>query len=70
MVTLNPCRIGKDTQMLRWALAFFILALIAGVLGFGGFAGDMAYIAKIFVLIFVVLLVISLIFGRGNVPAV
>ncbi|QEH32860.1 hypothetical protein OJF2_13450 [Aquisphaera giovannonii] len=56
--------------MLRWALAFFILALVAGLLGFGGFAGDMAYIAKIFVFIFLVLFVISLIFGRGGVPAV
>jgi uncharacterized membrane protein YtjA (UPF0391 family) len=33
--------------MLRWAIAFAILALVAGVLGFGGLTGDFAYIAKI-----------------------
>ncbi len=33
--------------MLRWAITFAILALIAGVLGFGGLAGDFSYIAQI-----------------------
>jgi uncharacterized membrane protein YtjA (UPF0391 family) len=33
--------------MIRWALAFAILALVAGVLGFGNMAGDFALIAKI-----------------------
>lgn len=50
--------------MIRWAITFAILALIAGVLGFGGLAGDFAYIAKVLLLIFVVLFVISLIVGR------
>jgi uncharacterized membrane protein YtjA (UPF0391 family) len=56
--------------MLRWAIIFAVLALIAGVLGFGGLAGDFSYIAKILLLIFVVLLVVSLIFGRGSGPPV
>ena len=34
--------------MLPWAIVFAIIALLAGVLGFGGLAGDFAYIAKIF----------------------
>jgi len=50
--------------MLRWALAFAILALIAGVLGFGGLAGDFAYLAKILLFVFLVLFIVSLIFGR------
>jgi uncharacterized membrane protein YtjA (UPF0391 family) len=50
--------------MLRWAIAFAILALIAGVLGFGNLAGDFSYIAKILLLIFGVLFVVSLLFGR------
>jgi uncharacterized membrane protein YtjA (UPF0391 family) len=54
--------------MLRWALAFAILALIAGVLGFGGLAGDFAYLAKILLFVFLVLFIVSLIFGR-RVPA-
>lgn len=56
--------------MLRWAITFFVLALIAGVLGFGGLEGDLAGIAKIFVLIFLVLFVVSLIFGRSTAPVV
>jgi uncharacterized membrane protein YtjA (UPF0391 family) len=54
--------------MLRWALAFAILALVAGVLGFGGLAGDFAYLAKILLFVFLVLFIVSLIFGRRGVP--
>jgi len=56
--------------MLRWAILFFVLALIAGVLGFGGLSGDLSYIAKIMVFIFLVLFIVSLIFGRTSPPAV
>ncbi len=56
--------------MLRWAIAFFVLAIIAGFLGFGGLQGDLAYIAKILVFVFLVLFVVSLIFGRSGPPAV
>lgn len=53
--------------MLRWALAFFILAIIAAALGFGGLAGTSMDIAKFLALIFVVLFVIALIVGRSVV---
>lgn len=58
--------------MLGWALAFFILALIAAFLGFFALAGLAASIAKILLLAFVVLLVISLLSGalRGRPPPV
>ncbi len=36
--------------MLRWALAFFVIAIIAAILGFGGIAVAAAGIAKDFVL--------------------
>ncbi len=52
--------------MLRWAIVFAILALVAGVLGFGGLAGDFAYIARILIFVFLVLFVVSLILGRGR----
>jgi uncharacterized membrane protein YtjA (UPF0391 family) len=55
--------------MIRWAILFAILALVAGVLGFGGIAGDFAFIARILLFVFVILLIVSLIFGRGA-PAV
>lgn len=50
--------------MLNWALTFLIVALIAGALGFGGIAGTATEIAKILFGVFLVLFVISLIFGR------
>jgi len=56
--------------MIRWAITFAILALIAGVLGFGGLAGDFSYIAKILLFVFIVLLIVSAVLGRGRGPVV
>jgi uncharacterized membrane protein YtjA (UPF0391 family) len=50
--------------MLRWALAFLVMALIAAVLGFGGIAGTFAFFAKVLFFVFLVLFVVSLIAGR------
>lgn len=54
--------------MLRWALIFLIVGLIAGVLGFTSIAGASIAIAKtlfyIFILIFLVLLIAGVITGR------
>ena len=47
--------------MLRWALIFLVVALVAGVLGFGGIAGTSMGIAKILAMIFVVLFLVSLV---------
>lgn len=58
--------------MLGWALAFFIIAIIAGVFGFGGIAAGAASIAQILFWAFVVLFVLSLILGlarRGDAAA-
>ena len=49
--------------MLRWALAFFIIALIAAVFGFGGIALAAAGIAKILFFIFLVLFLVALVSG-------
>ncbi len=46
--------------MLRWALTFLVVALIAGVLGFTGIAGTAASIAVILFWVFVALFVLSL----------
>lgn len=51
--------------MLRWAIAFAIIAIIAAALGFGGLADTSAYIAKFLALVFLVLFVLALIVGRG-----
>jgi len=50
--------------MLGWALTFLVIALIAGVLGFGVVAGTAASIAKILFFVFLVLFVIGLLMGR------
>lgn len=51
--------------MLSWALAFFVIALIAGVLGFGVVAGTAATIAKVCFFLFLVLFIISLFTGKS-----
>jgi len=50
--------------MLHYAIVFFIIALAAAVLGFGGIAGAAAGIAKILFFVFIVLFAISFIMGR------
>lgn len=55
--------------MLKWALIFLVISLVAGALGFTGLAAGAARIAKIlfgiFLTIFVVLLVIALLIGEA-----
>ena len=54
--------------MLGWVVTFLVIALIAGVLGFGGIAGASIEIAKIIFFIALVLFVVSLVLGsfRGR----
>ncbi len=53
--------------MLNYALAFLLIAIIAGVLGFGVVAGTAALFARVLFLIFLVLFVVSLL--RGKKPS-
>jgi uncharacterized membrane protein YtjA (UPF0391 family) len=46
--------------MLNWAITFFVVALIAAVLGFTGVAVAAAGIAKLLFVVFLVLFLISL----------
>ncbi len=50
--------------MLSWSVVFLIIALIAAALGFGGIAGTAVGIAKILFFVFIVLFIVSLLFGR------
>jgi len=58
--------------MLRWALIFFIIALVAGAFGMYNTEGTAMWIARFLAVVFVVLFVISLIAGRRviNGPSV
>lgn len=49
--------------MLRYALIFFVVALIAALFGFGGIAAGATEIAKILFFIFLVLFIVSLVAG-------
>ena len=55
--------------MLRWALIFLVLGLVAGALGFTGVAGTAVGIAEVlfflFLAIFVVMLILGLTVYRG-----
>jgi uncharacterized membrane protein YtjA (UPF0391 family) len=50
--------------MLNWAVTFFVIAIVAAVLGFTSIAGSAIDIAKILFFVFLVLAVLSFIFGR------
>ncbi len=56
--------------MLSWALTFLVIALIAAALGFGGIAGSAVGIAKILFVVFLILFVVSLLFGGLRRPMV
>ena len=56
--------------MLRWAIGFLVLALVAALFGFGGLAATSAGIAQtlfyLFLLVFLVTLVLGLIASGGR----
>ena len=53
--------------MLRYALLFLVVAIVAGLFGFTGVAVAASEIAKVLFFIFIVLFVVSLFFGlRGE----
>ena len=55
--------------MLKWALIFFVISIIAGIFGFTGIAAGTATIAKwlffIAVAIFVVFLILAFVAGQA-----
>jgi uncharacterized membrane protein YtjA (UPF0391 family) len=56
----------EDRVMFGWVVTFLIVALIAGILGFGGVAGASIEIAKIIFFIAVVLFLISAVVGLAR----
>ena len=49
--------------MLRYAVIFFIIAIIAAVFGFGGIAAGATEIAKVLFFIFIVIFLVTLLMG-------
>lgn len=57
--------------MLAWSIAFFVIAIIAALFGFGGIADGAADIGKILFVVFLVLTVLTFLFGgwrRRSLP--
>ena len=52
--------------MLSWVATFLVIALIAGILGFGGIAGASVEIAKAIFFIAVLLFLISAVVGLAR----
>lgn len=54
--------------MLRWALIFFVISIVAAIFGFGGISDAASDVAQvlfyIFLGVFVLMLVLGLIAGR------
>jgi uncharacterized membrane protein YtjA (UPF0391 family) len=46
-----------ESQMLSWALFFFIVEVVAALFGFGGIAGSFAVIFQVLFVVFLVLFV-------------
>ncbi|MEN2413268.1 DUF1328 domain-containing protein [Flavobacterium mesophilum] len=53
--------------MTHWTITFIILALIAGILGFGEIGNDGSFIGKAFFVIFIILTYITVIIGKIKV---
>jgi uncharacterized membrane protein YtjA (UPF0391 family) len=53
-----------ETIMLSWAILFLIIALVAGIFGFGLLGATAMGFAKILFFVFLVVFIVSLVLGR------
>jgi uncharacterized membrane protein YtjA (UPF0391 family) len=56
----------QEIFMLNYAVIFFLIALVASFMGFGGVAGMSAQFGWFFAIVAIVLLVFGAIRGRGG----
>jgi uncharacterized membrane protein YtjA (UPF0391 family) len=67
MAAYGPASEDQSTivryRMLRYAAIFFVIALVAALFGFGGIAAGAVEIAKVLFFIFLVLFLVSLVWG-------
>jgi uncharacterized membrane protein YtjA (UPF0391 family) len=54
----------RGANMFSWAIAFFVIALVAAIFGFGGLAASAAGIAQIIFIVALIMAIVSLIAGR------
>ena len=63
MVLLVQSLLWEKSIMLKWALIFAVVAIIAGLFGFTGIAAGAAAIAKFLFVVFLILCVVFLVLG-------
>ena len=64
---MPPTTLLRGYAMLRWALIFFVVAIVAAIFGFGGVAGEAAWIGKVLLVVFLILAIVSVLMGRRTV---
>lgn len=55
--------------MLRYAIIFLLVAILAAIFGFGGIAADAVWIARVLCFVFLALFAAAVILGRRTPPA-
>jgi uncharacterized membrane protein YtjA (UPF0391 family) len=53
----------RAMTLLKWALLFFVVSIVAGILGFTGVAAASADIARVLFYIFMIIFVVLLLLG-------
>lgn len=56
----------KGRDMLSWAITFFVIAIIAALLGFSGIAGTAVNIAWILAVLGIIAAIAFFVMGRGR----
>ena len=56
----------RRSDMLYWALVFLVVAIVAGLLGFGAVAFAAAGMAKVLFFVFLILFILSLVRHLGR----
>ena len=54
-------------MILSWVVIFFIIAIIAGLFGFGGIAHDSAWVAKALFILFLALFLFTFLQDNGYI---
>jgi uncharacterized membrane protein YtjA (UPF0391 family) len=64
VLMLSARRTGVEAMtLLRWALLFFVISIVAGILGFTGVSAASADIARVLFYVFVIIFVVLLLLG-------
>jgi uncharacterized membrane protein YtjA (UPF0391 family) len=66
MLLSRPIQIFRRYQMLHYAVVFFVIALIAALLGFTGIAASAAGIAKILFVVFLVVALVTFLLSKSK----